>query len=111
MSVRGGILDLFPLTSENAIRIELFDIEVDSIRTFDVSDQRSIDKLTTVTIPPCREIQADRKRLQSAAQHAYELLQAQLAKMTERSAKDKLLEGHWPRYRADARGSDVPRHL
>ncbi|MGO4499858.1 transcription-repair coupling factor [Paenibacillus sp. 2RAB27] len=92
MSVRGGILDLFPLTSENAIRIELFDIEVDSIRTFDVSDQRSIDKLTTVTIPPCREIQADRKRLQSAAQHAYELLQAQLAKMSERSAKDKLLE-------------------
>ncbi|WNR44770.1 transcription-repair coupling factor [Paenibacillus roseipurpureus] len=93
MSVRGGILDLYPLTSENAIRIELFDIEVDSIRTFDVSDQRSIDKLTSVTITPCREIQADRKRLQSAAQHAHELLQAQLAKMTERSAKDKLLEG------------------
>ena len=93
MSVRGGILDLFPLTSENAIRIELFDIEVDSIRTFDVSDQRSIDKLTSVTIPPCREIQADRKRLQSASQHAYELLQAQLANMTDRSAKDKLLEG------------------
>ena len=45
MSVRGGILDLFPLTSENAIRIELFDVDVDSIRTFDVSDQRSIDKL------------------------------------------------------------------
>ena len=111
MSVRGGILDLFPLTSENAIRIELFDIEVDSIRTFDVSDQRSIDKLTAITIPPCREIQADRKRLQSAAQHAYELLQAQLAKMTDRSAKDKLLEGHRPRYRAAARRPDVPRHL
>ncbi|MZQ83444.1 transcription-repair coupling factor [Paenibacillus sp. 5J-6] len=93
MSVRGGILDLFPLTSENAIRIELFDVDVDSIRTFDVSDQRSIDKLESITIPPCREIQADRKRLQSAAQHAYELLQAQLEKMTDRTAKDKLLEG------------------
>lgn len=93
MSVRGGILDLFPLTSENAIRIELFDVDVDSIRTFDVSDQRSIDKLESITIPPCREIQADRKRLQSAAQHAYELLQAQLEKMSDRTAKDKLLEG------------------
>ncbi|RTE08072.1 transcription-repair coupling factor [Paenibacillus whitsoniae] len=93
MSVRGGILDLYPLTSENAIRIELFDVDVDSIRTFDVSDQRSIDKLSSITIPPCREIQADRKRLHSAAQHAYELLQAQLAKMTDRTAKDKLLEG------------------
>ncbi|GFZ99690.1 transcription-repair-coupling factor [Paenibacillus marchantiophytorum] len=93
MSVRGGILDLFPLTSENAIRIELFDVDVDSIRTFDVSDQRSIDKLTSITIPPCREIQADRKRLQSAAQGAYELLQAQLEKMSDRSSKDKLLEG------------------
>ncbi|UJF33119.1 transcription-repair coupling factor [Paenibacillus hexagrammi] len=93
MSVRGGILDLYPLTTEHAIRIELFDVDVDSIRTFDVNDQRSIDKLEAITIPPCREIQADRKRLQSAAQHAYELLQAQLEKMTDRTSKDNLLEG------------------
>ncbi len=93
MSVRGGILDLFPLTSAAAIRIELFDIEVDSIRTFDVSDQRSIDKLDSITITPCREIPIDRKRLQSGAQHASELLQAQLEKMSDRSAREKLLEG------------------
>jgi transcription-repair coupling factor (superfamily II helicase) len=93
MSVRGGILDFYPLTTAMAIRIELFDIEVDSIRTFDVSDQRSIDKLNSVTIPPCREIPIDRKRLQSAAQHAFDLLQAQLEKMADRQAKDKLLEG------------------
>jgi transcription-repair coupling factor (superfamily II helicase) len=96
MSVRGGILDFYPLTFANPIRIELFDVEVDSIRTFDSSDQRSIDKLESITITPCREISADRKRLQSAAQHAYELLQAQLEKMSDRQAKDKLLEviGH-----------------
>ncbi|MCD1261888.1 transcription-repair coupling factor [Paenibacillus athensensis] len=93
MSVRGGILDVYPLTSAHAIRIELFDVTVDSIRTFDVSDQRSIDKLEAVEIPPSREIQVDRKRLQGAAQHAYELLQAQLEKMSDRQAKDRLLEG------------------
>jgi transcription-repair coupling factor (superfamily II helicase) len=93
LSVRGGILDFFPLTSAAPVRIELFDVDVDSIRTFDVSDQRSIDKLESITITPCREILIDRKRLQSAAQHAYELLQAQLEKMSDRQAKDNLLEG------------------
>ncbi|MFC0216124.1 transcription-repair coupling factor [Paenibacillus chartarius] len=93
MSVRGGIIDFFPLTSPLAVRIELFDIEVDSIRTFDISDQRSVDKLNVVHIPPCREILTDVKRFQLAAQHAYELLEAQLAKMTDRTAKEKLLEG------------------
>ncbi|MEC0248384.1 transcription-repair coupling factor [Paenibacillus chitinolyticus] len=93
MSVRGGIVDLFPLTSSTAVRIELFDVDVDSIRTFDVSDQRSIDKLDSFVIQPCREVLLNRKRFQSAAQHAYELLQTQLAKMTDRQAKDRLLEG------------------
>ncbi|AFH66049.1 transcription-repair coupling factor [Paenibacillus caseinilyticus] len=93
MSVRGGILDLFPLTSPHPFRIELFDVEVDSIRSFDASDQRSIDKVQTLLIPPCREIVVDRKRLQSVAQQVHELLQEQIGKMTDRSAKDKLLEG------------------
>jgi transcription-repair coupling factor (superfamily II helicase) len=93
MSVRGGILDFYPLTSAYAIRVELFDIEVDSIRTFDVSDQRSIDKLNSINITPCTEIPVDRKRLQGTAQHAYEWLQNQLEKMSDRGAKEKLLEG------------------
>ncbi len=93
MSVRGGIVDLFPLTSPHPFRIELFDVEVDSIRSFDAGDQRSMDKFQELTIVPCREIVADRNRLQKAAQHAYELLQEQLNKMTDRTAKDRLLEG------------------
>ncbi len=96
MSVRGGIIDLFPLTSPHPYRIELFDVEVDSIRSFDVTDQRSIDKVEELVITPCHEIVADRNRLQSAAQHAYELLQEQLGKVTDRAVKDRLLEhvGH-----------------
>ncbi len=92
MSVRGGILDFFPMTAPNPIRVEFFDDEVDSIRTFDATEQRSLEKLEQVEIVPCREILADGKRLQSASQHAYELLQAQLGKMNDRSAKQKLQE-------------------
>ncbi len=66
MSVRGGIVDLFPLTSPHPFRIELFDVEVDSIRSFDAGDQRSMDKFQELTIVPCREIVADRNRLQKS---------------------------------------------
>ncbi len=72
--------------------MELFDVEVDSIRSFEVSDQRSIDKLNSIVILPCSDILIERKRFQLAAQHAYELLQAQLQKMSDRKSKEKLLE-------------------
>ena len=44
-SIRGGIIDLFPLTEENPFRIELWGDEIDSIRSFDVQSQRSIENL------------------------------------------------------------------
>jgi len=93
LSVRGGIIDFYPITSSSAFRIELFDDEVDSIRSFDVSDQRSTEKFNSIRISPCREILADKRRLESTAVGVYELLQAQLDKMSDRIAKDKLLEG------------------
>ena len=54
-AVRGGILDVFPLTEELPVRIELWWDEVDSIRTFDVESQRSIENLTEVSISPSIE--------------------------------------------------------
>ena len=53
--VRGGILDVFPLTEELPVRIELWGDEIDSIRSFDVESQRSIENLETVTIYPASE--------------------------------------------------------
>lgn len=90
MSIRGGIIDFYPIQSSTAYRIELFDNEIDSIRTFDPVDQRSIEKLNEVNITPCREIIADERRFANAAQHAQDLLQKQLEKMTDRSSKEKL---------------------
>ncbi|RGH40894.1 MULTISPECIES: transcription-repair coupling factor [Clostridia] len=58
-AVRGGILDVFPLTDELPVRIELWGDEIDSIRTFDAESQRSIENLEKVTIYPTGELITD----------------------------------------------------
>lgn len=58
-AVRGGILDVYPLTEELPIRIELWGDEVDSIRTFDVDTQRSIENLSEVKIYPASEFPSE----------------------------------------------------
>lgn len=54
-SVRGSIIDLFPMGSEMPYRIDLLDNEIDSIRTFDVDTQRTIEKIDQVFLLPARE--------------------------------------------------------
>mgnify|MGYP000184399775 CR=1 FL=1 len=51
-SVRGGIIDIYPLTEDNPWRIELWDDEVDSIRSFDAESQRSLENVDEITIYP-----------------------------------------------------------
>lgn len=55
-SMRGGILDIFPLDSEDPYRIELFDTEVDSIRQFDCETQRSLDSCDEIIIYPAEQV-------------------------------------------------------
>jgi transcription-repair coupling factor (superfamily II helicase) len=54
-AVRGALLDVFPMGCEMPLRIDLFDREVDSIRTFDPEGQRSQDKLEQIRLLPARE--------------------------------------------------------
>ena len=54
-AVRGGIIDIYPLTEELPVRIELWDDEIDSIRSFDVESQRSVENLEEITIYPASE--------------------------------------------------------
>ena len=63
-SIRGGIVDIFPLTEETPIRIELWDDEVDSIRSFDVESQRSVEELSQAVIYPAAEVVLDEARLE-----------------------------------------------
>jgi len=54
-SVRGGVIDLFPMGSTVPYRIDLFDNEIDTLRTFDVDTQRSIYPVQEVRLLPARE--------------------------------------------------------
>ncbi|MBQ8814729.1 MAG: transcription-repair coupling factor [Lachnospiraceae bacterium] len=54
--IRGGIVDVYPLTEENPVRIELWDTEIDSIRTFDVESQRSIERVEGLYLYPASEM-------------------------------------------------------
>ncbi len=54
-SVRGSILDLYPMGAKLPYRIDLFDDEVDSIRTFDPENQRSIERVKRIRLLPARE--------------------------------------------------------
>ena len=55
ISRRGGILDIFPVSRDRPVRIELFDDEIETIRHFDPGTQRSTGKIRSITIPPARE--------------------------------------------------------
>ena len=67
-AVRGGIIDIFPLTEEAPYRIELWGDEIDSIRIFDVSSQRSIEQVDHLVIYPAAEIIPDKDCIQSGLQ-------------------------------------------
>ena len=58
-AVRGGLIDLFPMGSQVPYRVDLFDDEIDSIRTFDPDSQRSLYPVPEVRLLPGREFPMD----------------------------------------------------
>lgn len=56
IALRGGILDLFPLTSPWPVRLEFFGDELESLRQFDPLTQISREEITAVTLPPAGEL-------------------------------------------------------
>lgn len=88
--IRGEILDIFPAESEqNAVRIELFDDEVDSIRWFDPLTGKMIRKVPRITIYPKSHYVTPKDNLQRAIETIREELKERLAYFR---AEDKLLE-------------------
>ncbi len=59
LAVRGGIVDVFPSTADQPLRIDLWGDEVDRLTAFDVADQRSTGPLDAVEVFGCRELVAD----------------------------------------------------
>ena len=66
-AVRGGILDLYPATEDRAVRIDLFDIEVESIRFFSTFTQRSLGETEAIEIAPAAELAPEHRELAEIA--------------------------------------------
>jgi len=60
-SIRGGLIDLFPMGSQLPYRLDLFDDEIESIKTFDVDTQRTVYPVAEVRLLPAREFPMDDK--------------------------------------------------
>ena len=67
-ALRGAILDCYPPAENAGLRLEFFDDEVDSIRTFDCISQRSLDKQKRVVIAPAGEVLFSREACEAAAE-------------------------------------------
>lgn len=63
-AVRGSLLDLYPMGSEQPFRLDFFDDEIDSIRTFDVDTQRTISEIEAINLLPAHEFPTDSKGIE-----------------------------------------------
>ncbi len=64
-AVRGGIVDIYPLTEDTPVRMELWGDEVDSLRYFDVTNQKSVENIDEITIYPAVELILSHKELEA----------------------------------------------
>lgn len=67
-AIRGGIIDIFPLTEECPYRIDLWDTEVDTIKSFDVESQRSIEVVDSLSIYSASEMVLSKQRIEEGIQ-------------------------------------------
>ncbi len=107
-AVRGGILDVFPLTEECPYRIELWGDEIDSLRSFDVESQRSIEELEELVIYPAgelvlteeriarglRKIEAEHKKCAKTLKEAFQTEAYARLNRTISTIREELLELH-----------------
>lgn len=91
-SQRGGIIDIYPLTEKHPIRIELFDVEIDSIRYFDADTQRSLDKVDEIVVGPATELLLTEADMHHAVERIEKSLAESLKNKTSKEGKNELLE-------------------
>jgi transcription-repair coupling factor (superfamily II helicase) len=66
-AVRGGLLDVYPATEERAVRVDLFDDEIESLRWFSTFTQRSLGEAEVVEIAPAAELAPEHRELAEIA--------------------------------------------
>src|SRR5699024_4399316 len=91
-SRRGGIIDIYPMTEEHPIRIELFDQVVDSIRYFDADTQRSLETMDKIIVGPATELLLTKKDMIVGADRLDKALAKALKKMKASEEKEQLVQ-------------------
>jgi transcription-repair coupling factor (superfamily II helicase) len=66
-AMRGGLLDVFPATEDRAVRVDMFDVEIESLRWFSTFTQRSLGETEEVEIAPAAELAAEHRELAEIA--------------------------------------------
>src|ERR1700726_3966110 len=66
-AMRGGLLDVFPATEERAVRVDMFDVEIESLRWFSTFTQRSLGEVQEVEIAPAAELAIEHRELAEIA--------------------------------------------
>jgi transcription-repair coupling factor (superfamily II helicase) len=66
-ALRGGLLDVFPATEERAVRVDMFDVEIESLRWFSTFTQRSLGEVAEVEIAPAAELAVEHRELAEIA--------------------------------------------
>ena len=90
-SIRGDIVDIFPLDRDNPVRVEFFGDTVDSIREFNIETQRSVDRLTEVRFSAAKDLLFDEERRKSAASFLEKAIKTR-AKKLKGEEHDRLIE-------------------
>ncbi|HET9758891.1 MAG TPA: CarD family transcriptional regulator, partial [Nocardioidaceae bacterium] len=90
-AVRGGIIDVFPPTEEHPLRVEFWGDEVEEIRSFAVADQRTLEPVSRLWAPPCRELLLT-DEVRARAKELGET-HPQLAEIAEKLADGHAVEG------------------
>src|SRR5579872_5435820 len=89
-SRRGGILDVFPSTSDDPVRIELFGDEIESIRPFDVATQRSTGRHPSVELAPAREVRLAPERVRAAVDTIKERFKSRIAELAAEKNREAI---------------------
>lgn len=89
-SLRGGIVDIFPLDSDLPVRIEFFDTQVDSIRLFQPETQQSIEQINSVSILSATEMVCDKEMIQQAGVRLENHLPTAISEITDEEVKNSL---------------------
>lgn len=88
-SVRGSIVDVFTPDAENPYRVELFDVEIDSIRVFDLETQRALKNIDNIEIFPAELLQNDGEVFLQAAKKIEKEYSAYIKRLNNKKEKSK----------------------